>query len=130
MSHATSDAAVVVLILAAGLFSGVMAAKLSSHATHMPHRGTLIVAAGVLAAAFVAVVLWSVFGYGKIAGSGTWRGHRLATMSAAAGRSRARSSAAVGPSTPIRTVRQPADLPAATSVSSSPMRTLLPRSSS
>ena len=64
MTHATSDAAVVVLILAAGLFSGVIAARLS---THMRHRGILIVGAAVLTAGFVAVVLWSVFGYGRIA---------------------------------------------------------------
>lgn len=67
MNHATSDTAVVVLILAAGLFSGVMAAKLSSQATHMPYRGAVIVVAAVLAAGFVAIVLWSVFGYGAIA---------------------------------------------------------------
>jgi hypothetical protein len=67
MTHSTSDAAVVVLILAAGLFSGVIAARLSSQATHMRHRGILIVGAAVLTAGFVAVVLWSVFGYGRIA---------------------------------------------------------------
>ena len=67
MSHTTSNAAVVVLILAAGLFSGVIAARLSNRATQGPRRSILVVVVAVLAAGFVAVVLWSLFGYGAIA---------------------------------------------------------------
>jgi hypothetical protein len=67
MSKTTSDAAVVVLILAAGTFSAVIAARISARATHMLLRRSLIVGVAVLAAAAVAFVLFSLFGYRAVA---------------------------------------------------------------
>lgn len=67
MSKATSDAGVVVLILAAGTFSGVIAARMSARATHTRPRRYLIVGVAVLGAAVAAFVLFSVFGYGTVA---------------------------------------------------------------
>jgi hypothetical protein len=67
MTKATSNMAVVVLILAAGTFSGVIAARMSARATHILLRRSLIVGVALLAAAVAAFVLFSLFGYRTVA---------------------------------------------------------------
>jgi hypothetical protein len=67
MNKTTSDAAVVVLILAAGTFSGVIAARMSVRVTHILRRCGLVLGVAVLGAAVVAFVLFSLFGYRAVA---------------------------------------------------------------